>query len=347
MYRLYLFIFTLLCCPALAQDNFNDTAWWERLVHEKKPAINDFSLIDTCIVVVSNRMVTDNGLRFMSETRGNGSLQYFFVYAYKDRWHVLKASNLQKAISYMPKQNNDWVVYTEGMGKIFTSELNRGMQMNAQYDVNVIMLDYPSITTTKRQLGNYLFSIKNARASYKDHAPVLQNIKKLYTGGKMGKGNMTLFFHSMGNYLLRQTVRKKQLFMLNDKRWVDNIILNAPCVPQHAHAKWVNQINFSERIYVHYNPEDNTLYWPELFNKKKQLGRRLRGPLSAKVNYINFHSLVGDNHSYFLSLQGREPVLPISWQHYNKVLHGDSVVLEAKPYKPSIYKNRGVDILPD
>lgn len=345
MYRLYLFIFTLLCCPALAQDNFNDTAWWERLVYEEQPVIKDFSGVDTSIIVVSNRQKTDDKLRFMSEVRGDGKLFYFFVYAYKGRWHVLQVKDLQAAITYMP--DKDWVIYTEGMGKIFTSELNRGMQMTSQYDVNVIMLDYPSITTTKRQLGNYLFSIRNARASYKDYVPVLKNIRDKYLQGDLGNGKMALFFHSMGNYLMQQTVKQKQLYQLNGIKWADVVILNAACVPHRGHSKWISKINFAGGIYVHYNPEDHTLYWPELFNKKKQLGRRLRSPLADNAHYINFNPIVGKGHSYFLTLQGRTKVHPVAWKHYNTILHGKSIDLKSKTYRPSLYRNLGVDILPD
>src|SRR5690606_7495667 len=123
---------------------------------------------------------------------------------------------------------------------------------SSQHNVNVIMLDYPSITTTKKNLGNYLFAIKNARRNYIDYAPVLATIKTYKRSGKMGTGNITLFFHSMGNYLLRQTVKKKKLAPLNDVVWVDNLVLNAPCVPQTNHAKWLNRIAFAENIYVHY-----------------------------------------------------------------------------------------------
>lgn len=348
MYKILLVVLLFTSYNVNAENYpFNDTNWWQRLVYEEQPITKHFSKADTCIIVVSNRSKTENPLRFMSEIRGNGTLLYFFVYAQEGKWHVLRVNNLEEAINYMPAKNDDWVVYTEGMGKIFTTEVNRGMQMASQYGVNVIMLDYPSISTTKKHLGNYLFSIRNARNSYKDYVPVLDTIKQQYIAGNMGKGSMTLFFHSMGNYLIQQTVKRKQLFHINDTVWVNNIILNAACVPQRAHKKWISRINFAERIYVHYNPKDYTLFWPELVNKKKQLGRRLNSSLCSKVNYINFHPLVGENHSYFLTLHGRLIVQPEAWKHYNVILHGGAVDLNKLPYRISEYKKKGFDILPD
>lgn len=330
-----------------AQDYpFNDTNWWERLAYEEQPAITDFSGVDTSIIVVSNRYKTENKLRFMSEVRGEGKMMYFFVYAYKGKWRVLETKNLQEAINYMPDRNRDWVVYTEGMGKIFTAELNRGMMMTSQYGVNVIMLDYPSITSTKKTSGNYLFSIKNARHAYKDHVPVLEEIKSLRQKGKMGKGNLSLFFHSMGNYLMQQTVKKGKLTNLNDTKWVNNVILNAACVPQHNHRKWLNQINFAHNIYVLYNPEDKTLKWPEIINKKKQLGRTLKNPVSSKAHYINFNKLVGDGHSYFLVLRGRTTVHPTVKKYYDTILHGKTVDLSNGGFSTSKHRNIGLDIMP-
>ncbi|HEY9178562.1 MAG TPA: hypothetical protein VIN07_12765, partial [Flavipsychrobacter sp.] len=204
MYRiLIILLLTSYSFATYGQDYpFNKEEWWNRLVLEKNYK-TDLSRVDTSIVVVTNRFLTKDSLRFMSEERGTGKLMYFFVYAYDGRWHVLQVSDLAKAISLVPHKNKDWVVYTEGMGKIFTSEVNRGMMMASQHDVNVMMLDYPSITTTKKQLGNYLFAIKNARHAYIDYAAVLDTIQAYKLNGKMGSGNLSLFFHSMGNYLIR------------------------------------------------------------------------------------------------------------------------------------------------
>ncbi len=332
--------------PAYSQEYpFNKEAWWARLVFEKNYK-TDLSKVDTSIVVVTNRFVTKDSLRFMSEIRGEGELLYFFVYAHAGRWHVLQVANLEKAIGLVPHKNKDWVVYTEGMGKIFTAEVNRGMMMASQHDVNVIMLDYPSITTTKKQLGNYLFAISNARQTYKDYVPVLDTIQAYKLSGRMGNGNLSLFFHSMGNYLLRQTVKKKKLEPLNDVVWVDNIVLNAPCVPQARHAKWLNKVVFAENIYVQYNPEDKTLFWPELINKKRQLGRRLRRPLSPNAHYVNFNKLVGEEHSYFITLRQKQPIPKEVWNYYNTVLHGRQVDFNHGKYSTSAYNGIGYDMLP-
>src|SRR5690606_19225388 len=120
------------------------------------------------LIVVSNRVMDKSNFRYLPEKRDGKQIRYFVVYSRKGNWLVQPVSSLKQAVSLMPDKNKDWLVYTEGMGKFFTSDVDRGMTMAAQYDVNVILLDYPSITAHKKRLGNYFFAKKNAAIAYKD-----------------------------------------------------------------------------------------------------------------------------------------------------------------------------------
>lgn len=341
-----LLVLLLSVCKTSHANHFNTPEWWSRLVYETKPSVQHFSATDSSMIVVTNRKLTGDKLRFVSETTGDGKLLYFFVYTHKGKWHVLQTENLEEAINNTPQKNDDWVVYTEGMGKIFTSELYRGMMMSSQYGVNVIMLDYPSITTTKRMYGNYKFSIHNAKNAYKYHAPVLEKIKEFKLSGELGAGNLSLFFHSMGNYLLREIFVQKKYESLNDARWVDNLVLNAPCITATGHAEWLSKLRFAEHIYVHYNPEDRVLKGASLAAFATQLGNDPGYPIVTNVHYINFNKVVGDGHSYFLTLYGRESIQSEILQHYRIVLHGNAAILNSRYYAVSSHKKIGVDILP-
>lgn len=347
MQHLFFIIITLVSINSVGRENpFNKDEWWQRLVYEESLAIENLSQVDTSIVVVSNRAKKDDKLRFMDEYKADGELSYFFIYAYEGKWHVLEVNDLKTAIDYMPERNKDWVVYTEGMGKIFTSELDRGMMMASQYDVNVIMLDYPSITTTKGMLGNYFFAIKNARHAHEDHAKVLEQIKHYKLNGTLGSKSLNLFFHSMGNHLIRQTVKKAVKVQLYDTVWVNNLILNSACVPQRKHEEWIKKINFAEDIYVEYNPDDRVLKGAGLVSKKKQLGTKPR--LSCKeVHYFNFSPLVNKRHSYFVNLAGRSPIPEKAYSYYNTILHGGDITpTDNDTYRQSTYNNIGYDIVP-
>lgn len=349
MYRLFIVLFISLATQSAGQESnsFNTEEWWNRLTYEERSSIKDGAVADTSIIVVTNRYKTNDTLRFMSEDTGNGELIYFYIYAYEGKWHALKTANLKEAISYLPDINNDFVVYTEGMGKIFTTELYRGMMMASQYNVNVIMLDYPSITTTLKFFDNYKFSIHNAKAAYKYHLQVLEQIKEYKQSGIMGRGRMSLFFHSMGNYLIREIYTNNKADNINNTKWADNIILNSACVPAKDHADWLRNVHFSKRIYLQYNPDDRVLKLASLPSFTTQLGSKPEYPLVKAVQYVNFNKVIDDDHSYFLSLNDRPPVKPVVWEYYNTILHGKKVQLKSPRYETSDFGKVGVDVIPD
>ncbi len=345
--KVLVIVLTLISLQAYSQpEHFNTEAFWSRLVYDT--TLSNVPIeSDTVIIVVSNRKKSSDPLRFMSEQTTKGKLYYFIVSSKKGKWHVNPQPDLKTAIQRLPNLNRDWVIYTEGMGKIFTSEVDRGMNMAAQYNVNIIMLDYPSISTTKGMVGNYLFAVKQSKATYKYFTPTIKTIKELYTSGKMGNKNLSMFFHSMGNNLIKRIVKKNKLKGLNDELWANNIILNAPCVPQSLHRKWLNKIKFTKSIYIHYNPNDYVLGAAHVVSKRKQLGEKIKRPLCKQAHYINFSHLVGDQHSNFLELYKHNHVYSEAKQHYNTLLHGNDIDFENNTiYRKSTYNNIGWDILP-
>jgi hypothetical protein len=349
MRKLLTILFLFLTLKAVAKKDYN---WmnaesdWKRLKLEEGLSIPS-SEIDTAIIVVSNRLLQKDSLRFMREDLQKDKLHYFFVYVNDGIWHVLPTSSLYNAIRLLPHQNNDWVVYTEGMGKVFTADLDRGIRLSSFYKVNVVLLDYPSISSSKGSLSNYNFAKRHARDAYKDFAPVIDTIKVLRDNKLMGTGSMSFFFHSMGNNVMQQLVNHDKLKNINNTAWVDNLILNAPCVKQRKHRNWVNQINFAKNIYVHYNPKDKTLYFAELAGFSKQLGRKVKNPLAQKAIYINFNSIAAENHSIFLPLPYRQQGPPEIFEHYSRLFHGGTIKPgDSKAYAPTAYRKIGWDLLP-
>ncbi|HRO42441.1 MAG TPA: hypothetical protein PL009_06380, partial [Flavipsychrobacter sp.] len=214
-------------------------------------------------------------------------------------------------------------------------------------DVNVILLDYPSITAKRKRTGNYFFAKKNASMAYIDFVPVMDSIRMLQEAKMLGNSGVNLFFHSMGNIVMRQIIKKRKLDCLNSSQWVNNIILNAPCIPQHGHKKLLDQINFAKRIYINYNPGDYTLGGAYLMSKRYQLGKQVQKPLSEKTVYINFNKLVGEGHSNFLDFHNRKSIPEAAKKHYNKLLHGERLdVDDTSVYQISEHKGIGYDIVP-
>lgn len=325
----------------------NSEADWKKVKLEEKLSVPNTSTLDTAFVVVSNRLMEKDSLRFMTEKLQKDRLHYFFVYVFKGTWHVLATNSLYDAIQYLPNKDKDWLVYTEGMGKVFTADLDRGITVSSFYDVNVVLLDYPSINPNKKSLGNYYFAINQARDAYKSFGPVLDTIKTLREQQLMGSGSISLFFHSMGNNVMKELVEHKKLANINDKVWVNNLILNAPCVRQRKHRKWVEPIQFAKNIYIHYNPDDKTLYLAHLVGFSKQLGEQVKQPISDKAIYINFNTVAGENHSNFIPFHKGATAMPEVYDHYRKLFHGVAVTPgNSNQYAPTAYRKIGWDLLP-
>lgn len=328
-------------------EYFNGKEFWSRLQLKEPGLVPAVDAEDTVIIVASNRKPDTSGFRFLPEERDGERIRYFVVYSGNGKWNVQPVFSLKDAVSSLPERNKDWVIYTEGMGKFFTSDVDRGMNMAAQYGVHVILLDYPSITAHKKRLGNYFFAVKNARVAYKDFVPVLDTIKQLKSNGVLGTRSVNLFFHSMGNIIIRQAIKNDRLSLLNDTIWVQNLILNAPCVPQKNHREWVDEIQFARHIIINYNNKDFTLGGAYFVSRKHQLGRRVKKPLSEKAEYVNFHAISGTGHSNFLSLHGRNPIPLAARWYYNTLLHGGLPDFENSTYfHPSPYRKTGYELLP-
>jgi hypothetical protein len=340
--------FFLLLLPlfSFAQfEYFNSEQFWNKLQLHNAAETPVIHPTDTVIIVASNRVRDASTFRYLPEERDPRHIKYFVVYSGNGKWNVQPVSSLKQAVSLMPDKNKDWVVYTEGMGKFFTSDVDRGMSMTAQYGVNVIMFDYPSLTAHRKQTGNYFFAMKNATIAYKDFVPVLDTIQMMQNNHQLGTEGVNLFFHSMGNIVMQQIIKRGKLPQINETQWVNNLILNAACIPQRGHKKLLDQIKFAKNIYINYNPGDYTLAGAYFMSKRYQLGKQVRKPLSKKATYINFEIIAGKGHSNFLNLTGRNEIPDAAFQYYNTILHGDTVAVhDTHHYQPTTYRGIGYDL---
>ncbi|MBS1628617.1 MAG: hypothetical protein JST27_01025 [Bacteroidetes bacterium] len=352
---LLLFLFPLV---SAAQRNtpqyisyFDTDSFWNALVRVPTLAAHEDCRTAPAVVVVSNRKPEPGQIRFMSQDRDGDSLHYFFITTEQGQWHLSGVPDLRRAVTLMRcephRRNRDWVVYTEGMGKLFTSDINRAFSMARQYDLNVLLLDYPSIHKGLSSLKNFKFARRNAQLAGSDFLPVLDSMLRFREAGILGEGRLTLFYHSLGNQALRMLAKSASLSRINNKLWVDNLILNAPCVPRRGATRWMSRIAFAKHLYVFYNSHDATLKWARLASFHGILGERPVPPLCKRAQYVNFHLLCGGGHSNFLSLRGRQPAMPEAVDYYRVVLHGK--VPNPKEFtnlKPSRFHRIGFDIWP-
>jgi len=151
----------------------------------------------------------------------------------------------------------------------------------------------------KDLITNYEPARKNAELSTTDFHNALSVIKKHLI--KQNKVKLSLFVHSMGNYLLEKTVEDKGYLPI----LFTNIMLHQADVNASTHAIWVPRLlgSASKQIYVSVNVFDyvlaasNILHRYKLGNKNvERLGQSVRvkpegvyrGYIPGTVDYLNF-----------------------------------------------------------
>lgn len=303
MKRLVTLLLLALSFTANAQLSFyNSDAYWSNFCLKNscaEPSVND-----TCLVFVSNRHLHKDSLRFVDEYVDTAGIKYFFLQRREGKWNVYQAPSLQEAMELLPEKR-DIVVYAEGMGKIFTSNVERALLMRSQYHVNVVMFDYSSINSTYKASKNFSFARRNARLSAAHYFQLLKTLQQARKSDEYWVQHVKIstFYHSMGNIIMRELMKHQPYQELNETPFIDNLVLNAACVPARGHKEWVENIKFAKKVYIHYSRTDWQLKGAHVLTMATQLGEKV-GPVRSRATnatYVNFHEQGEWQHSYFLN----------------------------------------------
>lgn len=281
---------------------------------------------DTCIFVVSTRHYNDTLKEFVDyDYDTTGSLNYFAVYFQGNRWTAVPYSNLETLLDLKTEFNN-FVVFTEGLGKTFTSGIDRATRLKRIYDIDELFFDWPTQRPYMKSGKNFRTTYRISRDVAKPYARFLEEFQS-YKETHYSKFKITtLMFHSMGNLVLMYDL-KNDLFKNIKPGLVDHVILNAACVPQRKHAKWLSKLSFSKQIFVTINKRDRNLNGARLALFCHILGEKVKKPLAPGVHYVSFSKVLEREHNYYLirPLLEQKPYLKT---FYADIFAGKMPVLE-------------------
>ncbi len=281
---------------------------------------------DTMLVICTIRTFDPSSKQpFRNEIDSLQTIRYLLVTRSMGRWRLYLMPSLQRAASYLNPEKN-LVLYVEGMGKTFTVNLYRAAGLSLQYNVNTIVLDYPSVHPGRSLVHNFKTAKRNSTNAYHAYSVFLKTIQENKNGKEKwiyGR-QTTLFHHSLGNRMLEKAMEANSLSEI-EPSLVDRLILNAPCVDQNQHAKWISNINFANQIVVHYNVKDMQLYWASVLTFHKQLGRKAKKPYAAKVQYVHFNEVAGRQHNLFLSRPGGPGIPKPAYAYYKMIFHNPEI----------------------
>lgn len=230
--------------------------------------------------------------------------------------------------------DKDLLFFVHGDGKTVEGAALRALEIQKIHNINVIVFSWPSKIDKVNGLKNFKNSVDNVEfglSKFKELILLVQELRQLQeTLG--GKNKISLFLHSLGNYYIELAAKYGLLNDINDYI-IDNLIINAAAINRVGHDEWLDQLNFQKNIYIINNNRDFNLRGVQVFTKaKKQLGKRLKLPLSENAKYINFSKAIGFKfpthitHTYFMGkITNDSENIKL---FYSKLFHGEEMNLD-------------------
>jgi hypothetical protein len=308
---------------AQLKKDIQSTEWWNNITIASETELPMMS--DTVVVMYTTRKLNKTNIAFFTNEISATPTVALAVCKNK-KWKVYILPTLIEALHYLPLRENT-VFYVEGLGKSFPIAMYRAAGVMTQYQVNVIMFDYPSLDEQKGLIKNFYFAQRNSIQSAPQFASFLNQVHQLSLESSKVEAyyssHKVLLMHSLGNAMLREMMLKK--IDLAPHILFNRIIINAACVPQRKHSDWVNEINFANEIYIHYNKKDFQLLGATFLKHQKVLGARNTKPYSQKATYVNFYKLLGPMHNGYLNNPGVFNVPLKSDQFYRALFYGEPI----------------------
>jgi len=297
--------------------------------------INDLRPGST-VLVITNRVVQDTGtgLHFPNEIRKKPGLQLLETTFYQPDSLEVKRISAENFYTQVQSAGNDWVLFVHGDSKTFEQAVMRGFDIQHLHRVNVIVFSWPSRDPELGGVKNFKNSKEQVIESLDHFIALLDFVQSLKKSDPdyWDEHNLSCFIHSLGNYYLENIVKSNLMKRLKGVLF-DNLILNAAAVNQDGHPEWLDKLHMQNRIYVISNKQDFNLKGVRIFTKDgKQLGEKVKHPLSGNATYIQFTKAVGfrfptgTTHTYFIG-QMADKSMNIR-RFYTEILHGEPADLE-------------------
>jgi hypothetical protein len=286
------------------------------------------------IHVVTNRPFQYDSLTgeyFPNSIAQDQTLTYLKVYTDAEGNWLTQTLGSVSEFTTNKSNYKDWLVYVHGDSQTLDLAFTRGLQIQEEYKVNVIVFSWPAKDPILTGLKNFSNSRNMVEKGVENF---VQFIYELYQWKSdnvsvFSENNLSLFMHSLGNYYLERIIADSLQSKINAKIF-DNIIINAAAVNEKDHRLWLEKINFSDNIFVNSNSNDMTLKGVRLFTDMDlQLGEKVEGEFASNATYIEFNKAMGTENSFRTSHGYYAGVIPGQsqnvYQYFSTIFHGRSI----------------------
>ena len=268
------------------------------------------------ILIASTRRFWPNSdLTYARQVDPHKKMFWFVASMTADSSYITSFKNLEEAMQVFPKDRN-FLIFVNGHGKNFGQVMGRGFEIGTRYNVNMIMFDWPTDYYALRKTAH------NARKVTENFALTIQSLEPI-VNSEFPNSNVSVIFHSMGNHIARQLVRKDYTEYISEN-FFNNLILNAAAVKEKNHDKWVEKLNIQDRLYIVSNDMDFPLKGASLLRMSKQLGLGYKAPLAENAYYIDFSKIADKEHNLFLGRTNAEEENPNILIFFNTLFQGSA-----------------------
>jgi hypothetical protein len=269
---------------------------WDRMSFSSK-YVPDFH--DTCLFVATIRNFNSAKHEFVDyDYDTTGTIKYFAVYFNGNRWTAVPYPSLPELMN-LKSDYRDLVILTEGLGKTFTSGIDRATRLLRIYAVDGVFFDWPTERPYMRAGKNIKTTSRLAPQAAKAYAVFLNDFQTYKNAHKDKFKSVTLLFHSMGNLLLMNNLKNNALSFLTPSV-INAVVLNAACVNQTNHNLWLDKLTFTQNVYVTINDKDKNLRGARIIFGDHQIGEKPKKQFSTNAAYVNFSPVLDKEHNYYV-----------------------------------------------
>jgi hypothetical protein len=263
-------------------------------------------------------------------------VSYLIVSCDGSNWQLTFVRDFNEGMKEI-NDGRDILLFIEGHGKKFPMLLNRAFQIQARYNLALVVFDWPSAN------NNFNKSLARVRRCSDNFYNLLLQIKDYRSISMKDVQHFSILAHSLGNYFISSLVVDGCNQYMKGK-FIDNIVLNAAAIRSKEHGEVLSQLNFSKKLYITSNKNDFVLRGAHLLTSGKMLGNVIIKPYASNAQYVNFSGKAGKEHSYYFGYHSFEHENPAFFYFYNTVLHGNEVNLGDTNYFSPRPTGDGYDI---
>ena len=285
------------------------------------------------VLIVTNRVINTTeagGIVFTNKVDTTRGLKFYKVSFENDEWDGVEYDNFNDLLENQAPYH-DWAVWVHGDGQSFLLSMKRALEIQYLHKINLIVFSWPTKAADKGPVDNFKNSLANAGLTVPhlgEMCRILQDYRET-DGNRMEHENLSIFFHSLGNYLLKLTIEAGAFQQISPGLF-DNLVINSAATDSEGHHQWTEKLGLQKRIYIIYNGGDKNLRGLRVLTSYgMQLGEYPLPPYAGNAIYIDFSVAVGRRFSagathsfYYARVPERSQKIR---QFYTDIFHGREI----------------------